>query len=93
MQKELKFHLPNNKTVTVVELDNEYYLKKNQNIKVMINNNRNKRFISDEKAEDVKDRLLGTTNNPLFHIVYYDKVNRKYIGGKKALRKIEITTV
>lgn len=89
-QTEFKFHTPNGKFYKIIEVDNEYRLKNNPDVKVMINNNRNKRFISDENALAIKDSLLGTSNNSLYHLVFYNTVENKAVNMKKALRGVEL---
>ena len=90
MQKELKFYTGDKKTFTVIEVGGEYRLKKNPDISVMINSNRNKRYVSDEKAELIKDKLLGASNNSLYHLLFYNNAKNKPISKKPSLRKIEI---
>lgn len=90
MEKELKFYVPNGKFYRVVEIKGEYFLKKNTNIHVMINSNRNTRFISGEKAELIQDRLFGTSNNSLYHLVLFDNAKNKAVGKDRPLRGIEV---
>ena len=88
--KELKFYIAENKAYKVIEVEGEYRLKKNPDISIMINSNRNSRYITDEKAELIKDKLLGTTNNSLYHLTFFNNAKNKSIDTKKPLRKIEI---
>lgn len=90
MEKELKFYVPNGKFYRVVEIKGEYFLKKNRDIHVMINCNRNTAYISGEKAELIQDRLLGTRNNPLYHLVFFDRAKHRHLNMDKPLRKIEV---
>ena len=90
MEKELKFYTQGDKFYRVIEVKGEYFLKKDPNIHVMINCNRNSRFISGEKAELIQDRLFGTTKNPLYHLVLFDKTKHRYLNMKKRLRGIEV---
>ena len=90
MQKELKFYVPNGKFYRVIEVEGEYRLKNNNDIRVMICSNRNTRFVSNENAESIKDRLLGANNRSLYHLVFFDKVKHKELSMNKRLRSIEI---
>ena len=89
-QTEFKFHTPNGKFYTIIEVENEYRLKNNRDIKVMINSNRNKSYISDENALAIKDSLLGTSNNSLYHLVFFNTAENKDLRMKKALRGVKL---